>query len=105
MAGSIEITKNAPSSEDGSNYKTQRSSSTTGMVEDLPIESMELEEKSEATYITGIQLYAVLVGVTLVAFLIMLDQTIMTTAIPQISSEFDSIKDIGWYGSAFLLST
>ncbi|KAF4627086.1 hypothetical protein G7Y89_g11074 [Cudoniella acicularis] len=34
----------------------------------------------------------------------MMDQTIVVTAIPRITGEFDSIKDIGWYGSAFMLS-
>lgn len=32
------------------------------------------------------------------------DQTIIATAIPQITNEFNSIKDIGWYGSAYMLT-
>lgn len=54
-------------------------------------------------YITGIRLYLVLAGVTAVMFLVMLDMTIVVTAIPSISNDFDSIKDIGWYGTAYLL--
>ncbi|KAK4089937.1 hypothetical protein PCL_05665 [Purpureocillium lilacinum] len=34
-----------------------------------------------------------------------LDQTIIATAIPTITSQFHSIEDIGWYGSAYLLTT
>lgn len=30
---------------------------------------------------------------------------IVTTAIPQITDDFNSVTDIGWYGSAFLLTT
>ncbi len=30
---------------------------------------------------------------------------IITTAIPQITDEFNSVTDIGWYGSAYLLTT
>lgn len=30
---------------------------------------------------------------------------IITTAIPQITDDFDSVTDIGWYGSAYLLTT
>jgi MFS family permease len=30
---------------------------------------------------------------------------IVTTAIPQITNDFDSVTDIGWYGSAYLLTT
>lgn len=29
----------------------------------------------------------------------------MSTAIPKITTEFDSLDDIGWYGSAYLLTT
>ncbi|KAG4418453.1 hypothetical protein IFR04_008438 [Cadophora malorum] len=54
-------------------------------------------------YITGIRLHLVLFGVTAVMFLVMLDMTIVVTAIPSISNDFDSIKDIGWYGTAYLL--
>src|SRR5690349_19749247 len=32
------------------------------------------------------------------------DQNIITTAIPRITDEFHSIADIGWYGSAYLLT-
>lgn len=33
------------------------------------------------------------------------DQNIIATAIPRITDEFHSIDDIGWYGSAYLLTT
>ncbi|KAE8450293.1 hypothetical protein EG329_006721 [Mollisiaceae sp. DMI_Dod_QoI] len=62
------------------------------------------EPTPETEYITGLRLYAVLAGLTLVVFLIMLDQTIVVTAIPRITNTFNSIKDIGWYGSAYMLS-
>lgn len=61
-------------------------------------------ESGEEQYITGTKLYLVLLGVTLVAFLVMLDQTILVTAIPRISDEFNSLTDIGWYGGAYLLT-
>ena len=32
------------------------------------------------------------------------DQNIISTAIPRITDEFHSLDDIGWYGSAYLLS-
>lgn len=58
----------------------------------------------ENEYLTGFRLIAVLLGVGMVVFLIMLDQTIVVTAIPRITGDFNSIKDIGWYGSAFMLA-
>ncbi|KAK3181937.1 hypothetical protein K4F52_006841 [Lecanicillium sp. MT-2017a] len=36
--------------------------------------------------------------------LVALDRTIVTTAIPAITNEFNSIPDIGWYGSAYLMT-
>lgn len=32
-------------------------------------------------------------------------QTIISTAIPKITDEFHSLEDIGWYGSAFFVTT
>lgn len=34
----------------------------------------------------------------------MQDRLIISTAIPQITNQFDSAGDIGWYGTAYLLS-
>ncbi|KAG9245614.1 putative efflux pump antibiotic resistance protein [Calycina marina] len=33
------------------------------------------------------------------------DRTIIATAIPRITHEFNSLDDVGWYGSAFMLTT
>ncbi|KAE9364969.1 MFS general substrate transporter [Stipitochalara longipes BDJ] len=37
-------------------------------------------------------------------FLVALDRTIITTAIPEITNEFNSLSDVGWYGSAYLIT-
>ena len=37
-------------------------------------------------------------------FLVALDRIIISTAIPAITNEFNSISDIGWYGSAYMLT-
>ena len=89
----------------------------------MPRATNETEKEPEkANYITGLKLHIVLFGLTLVGFVIMLDQTIVSTvrgtlnlqpgarltnnfqAIPRITNTFNSIKDIGWYGSAYMLS-
>lgn len=41
----------------------------------------------------------------LAVFLVALDRTIVATAIPQITDEYHSQGDIGWYGSAYMLTT
>ncbi|KAB5515481.1 putative MFS aflatoxin efflux pump [Coniochaeta sp. 2T2.1] len=38
-------------------------------------------------------------------FLVALDRLIVTTAIPRITDEFGDVKNVGWYGSAYLLTT
>ncbi|KAI5463168.1 major facilitator superfamily domain-containing protein [Mariannaea sp. PMI_226] len=38
-------------------------------------------------------------------FIVALDRTIISTAIPAITNEFHSLGDIGWYGSAYMLTT
>ncbi|GIK00865.1 hypothetical protein Aspvir_004894 [Aspergillus viridinutans] len=45
-----------------------------------------------------------LVSIMITMFLVALDRTIISTAIPQITNEFDSLSDVGWYGSAYLLT-
>lgn len=35
----------------------------------------------------------------------MQDNTIIATAIPRITTQFDSLNDVGWYASAYLLTT
>ncbi|CAK7201867.1 hypothetical protein SEUCBS139899_004582 [Sporothrix eucalyptigena] len=37
-------------------------------------------------------------------FLVTLDRLIVSTAIPQITNEFNSAGDIGWYGTAYMLT-
>ncbi|OBT72658.1 hypothetical protein VF21_08577 [Pseudogymnoascus sp. 05NY08] len=59
----------------------------------------------EHEYISGLQLWLVMASVTLVVFLMLLDISIIVTAIPQITSDFHSLPDVGWYGSAYLLAS
>ncbi|KAF2247564.1 putative MFS aflatoxin efflux pump [Trematosphaeria pertusa] len=46
-----------------------------------------------------------LTSVLLSMFLVGLDRTIISTAIPQITNDFHSLPDVGWYGSAYTLSS
>ncbi|KAI0885866.1 putative MFS transporter [Annulohypoxylon maeteangense] len=56
-------------------------------------------------HIKGSKLVSILVAVTLAYFLAMLDTSIVATAIPRITTEFHSLSDIGWYGSAYQLAS
>ncbi|KAI1434608.1 MFS general substrate transporter [Xylaria sp. CBS 124048] len=49
--------------------------------------------------------WSVMISIFLALFLVALDRTIIGTATPQITQEFHSLGDIGWYGSAYQLTT
>lgn len=50
------------------------------------------------------QMASVISALVLSIFLCSLDLTIIATAIPMITKEFHSLEDVGFYGSAFLLT-
>ncbi|KAN0116823.1 efflux pump [Hyaloscypha variabilis] len=60
---------------------------------------------AEYEYVKGIKLILVLASATLATFLMMLDMTIIATAIPRITNQFHSVTDVGWYGSAYSLTS
>lgn len=47
----------------------------------------------------------IMLSIYLCVFLVALDRTIIGTAIPKITDEFDSFDDVGWYGSAYMITT
>ncbi|KAI0843643.1 MFS general substrate transporter [Hypoxylon sp. FL0890] len=63
------------------------------------------KEDTNIAYPSGLKLGLILSSTFISMFLVSLDRTIITTAIPQISDDFNSGTDIGWYGSAYLLTT
>ncbi|KAE8321021.1 efflux pump antibiotic resistance protein [Aspergillus sergii] len=56
-------------------------------------------------YIDGVLLHVIVLCLAVAMFLVSLDTTIISTAIPQITDEFNSTADVGWYGAAFLLGS
>ncbi|KAK7064642.1 major facilitator superfamily transporter [Favolaschia claudopus] len=74
--------------------------------------SSKLEPPSDVTpgpevpteYPSGPKLFILMVALCLAVFLVALDNTIITTAIPRITDQFQSLDDVGWYGSAYLLA-
>ncbi|KAI0435857.1 MFS general substrate transporter [Xylaria telfairii] len=49
-------------------------------------------------------LAVVVICLQLSTFCVALDNTIIATAIPRITDEFHALDDVGWYGSAYLLT-
>ena len=59
----------------------------------------------DGEYPSGLKLGLLLASVFISMFLVALDRLIIATAIPQITDDFHSVEDIGWYGSSYLLAT
>ncbi|KAF3202729.1 hypothetical protein TWF106_002124 [Orbilia oligospora] len=69
----------------------------------LALEPVYTTEETHV-YPTGTVLFSIVVALMLAIFLVALDRTIISTAIPQITNEFNSLGDVGWYGSAYLIT-
>ena len=59
----------------------------------------------DIVYPTGLKLVLLLACMFVGMFLVSLDKLIIATAIPQITNDFNSAGDIGWYGTAYLLTS
>ncbi|KAI4128159.1 MAG: hypothetical protein LQ338_002861 [Usnochroma carphineum] len=79
----------------------------TEKVEMSPVQEAEALEKpsDEAEYPTGAKLAIITISLCLSVLLMALDNTIIATAIPRITDHFNSLDDVGWYGSSYLLTT
>lgn len=56
------------------------------------------------TYMKGLRLGVTILALALGTLLVAIDNTIIAVAIPKISSVFNSLSQVGWYGSAYLLT-
>ena len=63
------------------------------------------EQNDDSKYPGGATLVLLTFGLCLATFIIALDNTIIATAIPHITTVFNSLNDVGWYGSSYLLTT
>ena len=57
-----------------------------------------------AQYPTSWRLVVILLALALGTLLMALDTTIISVAIPKISTEFKALNDVGWYGSGYLIT-
>ncbi|KAJ5541873.1 hypothetical protein N7461_007876 [Penicillium sp. DV-2018c] len=75
--------------------------------DDIPLEEPGSEESDDEKpdYPPISRLAPILIGLCFQSFCIALDNTILSTAIPKITEEFNSLRDISWYASAYLLTT
>jgi hypothetical protein len=89
-----------PSREDNENVLEKK---IEGSSKDA--EEQQADEDDDVEYPKAMKLTLITVALCLSVFCMALDNTIISTAIPRITDEFKAINDVGWYGSAYLLTT
>ncbi|KAI2472648.1 MFS general substrate transporter [Annulohypoxylon bovei var. microspora] len=62
------------------------------------------EDIDPANEVQGVRLLLIHTSICLCTFLIGLDYNLIATAVPVITSEFNSTRDIGWYSAAFMVA-
>ncbi|KAJ7580957.1 major facilitator superfamily domain-containing protein [Mycena floridula] len=71
------------------------------------VESLSKPEATDSdaiVYPSGVPLILITIGLCLAVFVVALDNSIIATAIPTITVQFNSLSDVGWYGSSYLLT-
>ncbi|KAJ5519156.1 Major facilitator superfamily domain general substrate transporter [Penicillium expansum] len=62
-------------------------------------------QEAQETYPSPMKLAVIVTALCLAIFCMALDNTIIATAIPHITAQFHALDDVGWYGSAYFLTT
>lgn len=84
--------------------ETHSSTATSIKLEDVPIPPPAQQGATTPEYPNTRTRVLIMAALYCAVFLVTLDQNIISTAIPRITDEFNSIDDIGWYGSAYFLT-
>ncbi|GAA5943285.1 hypothetical protein JCM10213_007950 [Rhodosporidiobolus nylandii] len=63
-----------------------------------------VEEEAADPQLAGVRLWLLMAGLLLVEVLVGLDNTIVATSTATIANHFSALTDVGWYGSAYLLT-
>ncbi|KAK7421237.1 hypothetical protein QQX98_002369 [Neonectria punicea] len=84
----------------------QTTESTEKLTQVIPDDSAASSRNGEddIEYPTGMKLALITLALCLAVFVMALDNSIIATAIPKITDEFHSLNDVGWYGSAYMLT-
>ncbi|KAF3401555.1 Efflux pump roqT [Penicillium rolfsii] len=80
------------------NDKTDESPETTSV-------QVSHTQDFEHQYPSKLNLFFIILSLNLALFLVGLDNTIISSAIPKITDEFHALSDVGWYASAYMLTT
>lgn len=93
-------------SDDEKTTKKNENVSTTNIdIDDVKADSAPDSTEGSPEYPTSMKLLFIVVALVLTIFLVALDMTIVATAIPKITDEFQSLDEVSWYGSSFFMCT
>ncbi|KAJ5645657.1 hypothetical protein N7507_011668 [Penicillium longicatenatum] len=76
--------------------------------DDIPLKesgSSDIIDDETIEYPSTIKFLPILIGLCFQSFCIALDNTILATAVPKITEQFNSLEDLSWYASAYLLTS
>ncbi|KAH8815363.1 DHA14-like major facilitator [Xylogone sp. PMI_703] len=87
-----------------SNLSEEKEHSNASVKAEAELEKIRTSDEG-TEYPTGAKMNLISLALCLSVFLTALDNSIIATAIPKITDQFHSLDDVGWYGSAYLLTT
>ncbi|KAF2090639.1 MFS general substrate transporter [Saccharata proteae CBS 121410] len=98
---------NMATSDSHSQHNGEKEATVGGPAELTNLEQAldQTNPQEEDEYPKSWRLGLVTVALCLSVFCMALDNTIIATAIPKITDQFKALNDVGWYGSAYLLTT
>ncbi|KAL0765368.1 hypothetical protein CaCOL14_012117 [Colletotrichum acutatum] len=97
----VDLSAQAKSEAEANANVEQRAGSATGG----SVSGVDQANNDQPEYPSTAKLALVIFSLCLAIFLVALDQTIIAPALGAITAQFQSVKDIGWYGSSYLLTT
>jgi hypothetical protein len=88
------------------NFKSKQKEAREETPTDVEAQKATRDQKKDddGQYPTGLRLTLIFLSLVLTTFLVALDATIIATAIPTITAQFQSLDDVSWYNTAFLLT-
>ena len=86
-----------------SNHSENHEDAQRQTVQGLDTGAKNCNSSSQGNSLHGWSLAAITIAVLLASFTTQLDESIIATPLPTIASQFHSLGDVGWYGSAYYL--
>jgi hypothetical protein len=98
----------SPASSNAANYQSTLRQNMDATEPKSPVKIEALEEDSQGAhedgYLHSWRLAVVITSLFFGQLLMALDVNIINVAIPEISTHFQALNDVAWYGSAYLLT-